>query len=164
MTPKTVDPYHAGIVKGDVFAKAKRGKVKGRIVVVHHLKLDNRGYQLIPAGSRVVLDNEIHELISTDERKARPGKEVNSAGVIGFTRFTTGGVIVVGDKVSIGHAGVGLIAGFDETHVPNHLNIIIKTSSKVSGFDLGIELEDEVVISPQDFEKGNRLIRKSRPE
>jgi hypothetical protein len=37
----------------------------------------------------------------------------------------------------IGEKEIGMIAGFDETHAPNHLNII-KAPAKVSGFDLGM--------------------------
>lgn len=147
MIKKKIDPYQAGMVKGDAWVKVKKRVVKGKIVVVADRKWDNRGYQLIPMLSRAVLSNEIHELISTDETKPKPGEEVNSGGVIGFVEFTAGGVIVVGDKVTIGKKEIGYIAGFDETHFPNHLNIIIKTDKRLSGFDLNIKLEDDVNIS-----------------
>lgn len=147
MATRGVDPYQAGIIKGDIYANAKKRKVTGKIVVVQDLKLDNRGLKLIPVPSRVFLSQGIHELISTDEEKAKPGEEVNSVAVIGFLEFTQGGVITVGDKMMIGEKEIGIIAGFDETHAPNHLNIIIKAPAKVSGFDLGIELEDDVIIS-----------------
>jgi len=145
--PKGVDPYQAGIIKENPYARAKKRTVKGKIVVVHDLKLDNRGYKLIPSPSRVILSGEIHELISTDEEKAKPGEEVDSAGIIGFAEFTVGGVLAAGDTVTIGKKEIGPIAGFDESHAPNHLNIIIKTSDKVSGSDLKIELEDDLIIS-----------------
>lgn len=146
-TPKGVDPYRAGIIRENPYERARKRTVKGKIVVVHDLKLDNRGYKLIPSPSRVVLSGEIHELISTDEDKAQPGGEVNSAGIIGFAEFTTGGVLAAGDTVAIGKEEIGPIVGFDESHAPNHLNIIIKTPEKASGFDLRIELEDDLIIS-----------------
>ena len=147
MNTRGVDPYGAGLIKDNIYEKAKKRSVRGNIVVVLDLKLDNRGYKLIPSPSRVVLSQAIHELISTEEENAKPGEEVNSVGVIGFMEFTNGGVIAAGDRVVIGEREVGSIAGFDETHAPNHLNIIIKAPRKVSGFDLGVELEEGVVIS-----------------
>jgi hypothetical protein len=147
MNSKGVDPYQAGMIKEDVYAKAKKRKVRGLVVVVLDVKLENRGYKLIPAPSRAVLSGEIHELISTDEEKAKPGEEVNGIGVIGFAEFTVGGVLAAGDKVVIGKMEIGVVAGFDETHAPNHLNIIIRTFRRVTGLDLGIELEEEVTFS-----------------
>jgi len=147
MIKKGIDPYQAGLIKDNIYEMAKKRPVRGNIVVVLDLKLDRRGYKLIPSPSRVVLSQAIHELISTEEETAKPGEEVNSVSVIGFVEFTHGGVIAAGDKVMIGEREVGSIAGFDETHTPNHLNIIIKVPKKVSGFDLGVELEERVVIS-----------------
>ena len=43
-----------------------------------------------------------------------------------------------------GVIGVGTVIGFDETHLPNHLNIVIYTVSLVTGRDLGAQLGDEV--------------------
>jgi hypothetical protein len=147
MQPKRIDVYQSGLIKGNPYEKAKKREVRGKIVVVLDLKLDKRGYKLIPTPSRVVLSREIHELISTDEEKARPGKEVNRMAVIGFAEFTTGGVLALGDKVTIGGREIGAVVGFDETHTPNHLNIIILTTKRDSGLDLGIELEDDVIFS-----------------
>lgn len=147
MVKKGVKPYQAGIVKENSWAKVKKRQVHGRIVVMADAKWDNRGYQLIPIVSRVVIYHEIHELISTDESNAKPGEEINRGGVIGFVEFTVGGVIAVGDKVTIGKKEVGVIGGFDETHFPNHLNIIIKVMERSSGVDLNIKLDDDVIIS-----------------
>jgi len=147
MEKKRTDPYQTGIIKENPYEKAKKREVRGKIVVVLDLKLDKRGYKLIPTPSRVVLSREIHELISTDEEKATPGQEVNRMAVIGFAEFTRGGVLAVGDKVTIGGREIGVVVGFDETHAPNHLNIIILTTKRVSGFDLRVELEDDVTFS-----------------
>lgn len=147
MERKRTDPYQSGLIKDNPYEKGKKREVRGKIVAVLDLKLDNRGYKLIPTPSRVILSREIHELISTDEEKAKPGEEVNCIGVIGFTEFITGGVLAVGDKVIIGGTGIGLIVGFDETHAPNHLNIIIRTVKRATGFDLNIELEEDVIFS-----------------
>lgn len=147
MHAKTLDPYGAGIVKKDVYATAKRRMPEGVMVVVIDLKLDNRRLQLIPTPSRAVLRGEIHELLVTDEEGAKPGTEVNSIGVIGFMEFTLGGMIAAGDDVFVGRRLIGTIAGFDETHCPNHINIVLKSTRKMSGSELGIELEEEVTLS-----------------
>ncbi len=35
----------------------------------------------------------------------------------------------MGDKVSVGAKPLGVLAGYDETHMPNHMNIVVKTPS-----------------------------------
>ena len=147
MGSQGVDPYKNQLIKGNPFDRAKKRMLKGLIVAVTDVKFDNRGYQLIPQLSRAILSGEIHELITTAENKAKPGGEVNSVGVIGFVEFTVGGIVAVGDKVTIRDRNVGLIAGFDETHFPNHINIIIKAAKRVSGFDLDLDVENEVIIA-----------------
>ncbi len=147
MDSKGIDPYRDHLIKGNPYDEAKKRPLKGKIVVVTRVKLDNRGLKLIPQLSRAVLRGDIHELITTAENQAGPGVEVNSIGLIGFAEFTQGGMVAVGDKLTIGNKMVGLIAGFDETHYPNHLNIIIKAAESVSGFDLNVDIEDELVIT-----------------
>lgn len=147
MTIETFDPYKSGIISGNVYASAKRRAVRGNIVVVIDLKLNGRRLQLIPTPGRAVLSGEIHELLMTDEENAGPGTEVNSVGVVGFMEFSRAGVIAAGDRVIIAGKAIGSIAGFDETHCPNHLNIVVKSSQRMTGFDLGIEVEDAVSIS-----------------
>ena len=36
---------------------------------------------------------------------------------------------MVGDKVSVDGRHLGALAGFDETHMPNHMNIVVRTGS-----------------------------------
>lgn len=146
MAIETVDPYKTGLIKENVYERAKRRTVKGNVVVVLDIKLDGRRLQLIPMTGRAILSGEIHELLLTDEENAGPGAEVNSVGVVGFMEFTHGGIIAAGDKVTIGSRVIGAIAGFDETHYPNHLNIVMRTSRRMTGFDLMIEVEDPVTI------------------
>jgi len=42
-------------------------------------------------------------------------------------------MLVYGDSVVIGGKTVGTIAGFDESHFPNHYNIVIKGPRRLSG-------------------------------
>lgn len=141
------DPYREALLKENPFS-AKR-EVRGKLVVVLTGKLENRSLHLISPISRAVQKNEVHELIVTDEREAEPGKVVERVAYLGFVEFDCGGVLVAGDEVSYGSIVLGRIAGFDETHLPNHLNIVLYSPGRLDGAELGLRLES--VIS---FKKG----------
>jgi hypothetical protein len=81
----------------------------------------------------------VHELIFTDETAARPGTSVNRIAYLGFFVAEQSGVIVEGDEFFLEGQLVGNLAGFDETHMPNHLNIVIKAlSGRKTGLELGV--------------------------
>jgi len=92
---------------------------------------------------------EIHELILTDERAATPGSTVDRVAYLGFAEVTAGGLIVARDVLTIGGEIIGQIAGYDETHMPNHLNIVVVGDSFASGFDRGLWLGSPVRIESQ---------------
>lgn len=139
-----MDPYKEKLITGSLCSK--KALVRGRVVAVMDAKLSHRGLQLIISPTRVLLSSEIHELIVTDEEDAGPGKAVNRIAYIGFFELEKGGVVAKGDKVTLKRKTIGEIVGFDETHAPNHLNIIIKSSKRKSGEELGIELGDKLSI------------------
>lgn len=139
----TVDPYKAGMFKANPYAA--KTPIKGKLVVVLDGKLEGRSLQLMTPISRALCQHEIHELILTDEMEAGPGKTVNKIAYLGFFEVTQGGVMVAGDQLTIGGKSVGVIAGFDETHMPNHLNIIVKNSNRETGVEQGLQLGDEVI-------------------
>lgn len=139
----TVDPYKAGMFKFNPYAA--KTPIKGNLVVVLEGKLEDRSLQLLTTISRALCKHEIHELILTDETEAGPGKQVNKIAYLGFFEVTDGGVMVAGDELSIGGKKIGVIAGFDETHMPNHLNIVVKADTRNSGVELGLQLGDEVI-------------------
>ena len=56
--------------------------------------------------------------------------------------------MVVGDKVSWNNSLLGIVAGFDNTHMPNHQNIILYSPKISTGKKLNIELEDKILIHP----------------
>ena len=85
-------------------------------------------------------------MIVTDEQEAKPGSEVNKIAYWGFFEVTHATVVAVNDEITVGGKCVGRIAGFDETHMPNHLNIVIKAEERVPGAELGLELGDKVRI------------------
>jgi len=137
------DPYKEGMFKKNPYAKKR--PVKGVIKVVLEGVYEERGLNLIVQPSRCLLKNEIHELILTTE-EAKPGDKVNKIAYLGFFEVTEGSVVVFQDPVKIGGKKVGIIAGFDETHSPNHYNIVVKGDELISGKDRLIELDMEVEI------------------
>nr|WP_255688595.1 hypothetical protein [Tepidanaerobacter sp. GT38] len=124
---------------------AKKKPLKGSLVVVLDGTYEERGLQLIPQPSRCLVANEVHELILTDENK-KPGDTVNKIAYIGFFAVKESTVITVGDEVKINGHLIGKIAGFDETHMPNHYNIVIYGEERVSGNQRNLNLDDEVII------------------
>lgn len=138
-----VDPYQAGMFTGNPYAEKR--DVLGRLVVVLRGKLEHRGLNLIAPISRAVQKNEIHELIITDEEGAGPGKKVDSIAYAGFVEIIAGGVLLAGDELICAGKVLGRIAGFDETHLPNHLNIVMKAEKRVDGVEMGLEIESEVI-------------------
>ncbi|HQA59459.1 MAG: hypothetical protein WBJ82_11425 [Tepidanaerobacteraceae bacterium] len=137
------DPYKTGMFKTNPYAKKKA--LKGNLVVVLDGKYEERGLQLIPQPSRCLVADEVHELILTDEAK-KPGDVVNKIAYIGFFVVRESTVITVGDEVKINGQVIGNIAGFDETHMPNHYNIVIYGEERTSGNERNLDLDDEVVI------------------
>lgn len=134
------DPYERNMFKqfNPYFAKCT---VVGRVVVVLDGNFDERGLQLIKPTSRVLKKNEIHEFILSDE-SLEPGGTVNRIAYLGFVEIIQGGVIVSGDPVIVGGKVVGKIGGFDETHMPNHLNIIL-AGDRISGRSMDLVLDME---------------------
>lgn len=139
-----MDPYKRGLLKGP--PECRKTEVLGKFVVVLNTCWEKRGLQLITPYTRAMLTNEIHEFITTEEKKVTPGDTVNSTATLGFVQIKKGGVIMVGDEVVIEGRGIGRIAGFDETHMPNHLNVVIRCKAKKTGFDLGIQPGQGIVI------------------
>jgi hypothetical protein len=139
-----MDPYKDKLIAGSLCSK--KTLVRGRVVAVMDAKLSRRGLQLIISPTRVLLSGQIHELIVTDEEDAGPGKVVNRIAYVGFFELEKGGVVTKGDKVILQGKSIGEIVGFDETHAPNHLNIVIKSSKRKNGEELGVELGDRLTI------------------
>jgi len=142
MTPS--DPYARKLIRPDFF-HAKRD-VAGVVAVVLDGYLDNRSLSLIQPISRAYPRGSIIELIATEEASAVPGGAVQAIAYLAFVEVLTGGVIVVGDEVVVRGEVVGTIAGYDDTHMPNHQNVIVAVTKRVSGKDLKWQVEDQVEI------------------
>ena len=137
-----VDPYKAKLASIDFF-KSKR-KIDGVIVVVMDARIENRNIQLIHPMSRCVRKGEICELVTVDSPDAFPGNIIQDASYIGFAEILCSGSLVVGDIVKIKNKPIGRICGFDETHAPNHMNIVIQTEKPLTGTEMGLSIEDEI--------------------
>lgn len=142
------DPYKSGMFKSNPYAQKRT--CEGKLAVVLDGKMEGRKLQLIVPPSRAVLAGEIHELIVTDETDAAPGVQVNSIAYWGFFEVLKSTVIVSGDTVWIAGKKLGVIAGFDETHMPNHLNIVIKAADRQTGVEIKLQLEDQIIIKKEE--------------
>ncbi len=138
------DPYARNLIKNDFYYS--KIDITGKFVVVLDGKLENRGLELIKPISRVFTKGTIIELIATDDDNAKPGNKVDNIAYIGFLELNNGGVVITGDELLWNGKTIGTIAGFDDTHMPNHQNTIVKVSKRISGKELGIKLNDELII------------------
>ena len=105
-----------------------RRPVMGETVALLHIAFEDRGLKLMETKSRTVKKYEIHELMITDE-DAAPGGGADRVRAIGFFEITDSGLIVVGDEVWIEDRFLGYLAGYDQTHMPNHLNVVVKSKT-----------------------------------
>ena len=110
------------------------------------IQVDKRTLHLIPPISRALKKNEIHELIVTYEKDAKPGTFVNHVSYLAFIEINRGGIMVVGDEVYRNNDLLGTVVGFDDTHMPNHQNIILYSPERKTGKELNINLEDLIII------------------
>jgi hypothetical protein len=141
-----MDPYE-NLLEDNPYKSGYKRPVTGELVVALDVSYDNRGLQLIAPLSRAVPTGDIHELILTDESDPRKDETVDSGAVIGFIEIQQGGVVAVGDGFILGDRRFGTVVGFDESHAPNHQNIVISTDDCRSGvamdLDLGISVRFE---------------------
>jgi len=120
-------PYDPRLITPKVYGD--RRPVEGEVAALLHITFERRGLKLIQARSRAMPLSEIHELMITDEEEAGPGGGADRVSAIAFFEVKRGGVVVVGDEVSVGGKVLGKLAGFDLTHMPNHMNVLVKTKS-----------------------------------
>lgn len=145
MSEQKKDPYVSGLHVS--LGKLKKQDIRGTMVGVAEGVANDRGLNLMPQRQRVLQKNEIHELQTTDEVDAEPGRTVNKVGIIGFVEITQGGVIGVGDTVFINDREIGKVIGFDETHFPNHYNFVLFSVERNTGIGLGLHVGDNVRIA-----------------
>jgi hypothetical protein len=126
------------------YARAHRRPLAARLVAVLDHAMSGRGYCLLPLPSRAIRAGDIHEIVATADPRAAPGATVDEVAIVGFAEFTRGGILVVGDHVRLAGRELGRIVGFDEMHLPNHLNILIRADPCETGVALGAVVEDRI--------------------
>ena len=117
--------------------------LRERIVTVLQGVSERRGLRLEAYRSRALPRHSIHELMLTDEA-AGPGDTVMRVALSCFFEVEQQGVLLIGSEVYAGDLRLGVVAGFDETHMPNHQNICLRSDSLVDGKSAGIEVEGVV--------------------
>ena len=118
--------------------------VKGAVVTVLDSTHEARGLKLISTYSRALPKNSIHEIIATDETGKKPGDTADKIAYLAFFEVTRGGCIIVGETLFVDGQAIGEIIGFDETHEPNHINIIIGVKSRQTGPQLRIKAGSKI--------------------
>lgn len=103
--------------------------------------------QLEPHPSRAVQAGEIHELAVTDDPAAMPEARVERVAYVAFFEVVRGGVILSGDRVTLGGRGLGRVAGFDCTHFPNHMNVLVFSPEWPTGRELDLAVEESLLFS-----------------
>ena len=129
-----LDPYAEGIVskKLHIFKDPILAKAIG--ILTNAAK--GRNMVLIPNSSRAVLYNEVHELVCTTENR-KQGETVNNVAYLAFIVFEESGVIAVDDILITDGVEMGRVIGFNEIHMPNHINIVIQTHELTTGIQAG---------------------------
>ncbi len=134
------DPYAANKLDTK-YPCADKSIVNGKLCTILDARAQNRGLELVQYPSRAVQKYEIHEIILTAEPEAGPGAKVNNISYLGYFEVLESGVIWVGDKVLVGGKEIGTLAGYDMTHFPNHMNIIIKIDGDLyTGLEAGVKV------------------------
>ena len=118
---------------------AKR-HVVGELIYVFSLRIDERWMKLENLPSRALKVGEIHELIVSSDAGLKPGAGVKDVAYIGFFEVETSGIAEIGDEVWSDDCHLGTLAGFDLTHYPNQLNIVLATHDARTGAELELNL------------------------
>ena len=123
--------------------------VEGEAVTVLDSTHEARGLNLISTYSRALKKNSIHELIATDEADQKPGGTANRIAYLAFFEVTRGGCIIAGVTLFVDGQPVGEIVGFDETHEPNHINIVVGVKQRATGRQLKIGIGSKIRFARQ---------------
>ena len=123
---------------------AANRSVEGEVVTVLDSTHEARGLKLISTYSRALQKDSIHELIATDETGAKPGSTVNRIAYLAFFEVSRGGCVIVGEALWLGKRAVGTVVGFDETHEPNHINIIVGVGRRQTGRQLKFSVRGKI--------------------
>lgn len=106
----------------------------------------HRGMRLAPAGSACVRAGDIHELVVTRDDVDDAEALIDHIAYVGFLEFTDPAMLTRGDTFWYGEELLGWFAGYDESHLPNHLNLILHGPRLVTAEDLDLRPGDTIVV------------------
>ena len=95
--------------------------VEGEIIAV--LEAKGSGLKLSQHWSRALKLHEIHEVMLTADEVA-PDEDLPRFTAIAFFEVTQGGHTVLGDKAFLGETELGVLAGYELNHMPNHMKMV----------------------------------------
>jgi hypothetical protein len=137
------EPHGSGLL--DKYPYVAKSDVIGRLVCILDARSEERGMELTIHPSRAVCQGEVHELAITDDSHAAPNYLLNKVAYLAFFSVEQGGIILVGDSVSVDEVELGKVVGFDLTHFPNHMNLLVGAKQRKTGLELGLNLGDLVM-------------------
>ncbi len=91
--------------------------------------------------TRCIQKGEIHELVCL-KKEEQGTVNFKDAWYLGFIEFNGGGVLAKGMTLEVNEQIIGTLVGFDDTHTPNHYNLLISTENPKTGPELGIKVGD----------------------
>jgi hypothetical protein len=126
---------------------SEKRSVSGRWVAIMDHARSDRAMTLSPFRTRCLRQGEIHEVLlcAAGTRRDEP---IDYVTYLGFGEIASGGVVEVGDTLYHGQQPLGVVLGFDETHVPNHYNIVVSSPAPLSGRAQGLTLADTFCLRP----------------
>jgi len=132
-----------------------RRPVSGEFVnVFEEAKTEEGGMRkLLNVVPRILHQGEIHEIFITDHKDVKPGSSIKKYSVLGQFEVSAGGMIRVGDNVSIGGREIGNVAGYEACKVlraplMDVVHIILSSDKKATGNELNLKLGDKIVFNP----------------
>jgi hypothetical protein len=128
-----------------------RATMTGRwVAVMEHRRL-SRGMKLERWQTRAVSAGSVHELMTTPAPPPSGSDCIDEVAYLGFAEFT-GGLLAVGDAVHEADGTLlGHVLGFDDTHLPNHMNVILLSEDRRTGRQRGLPAGGGLqVVSPAD--------------
>jgi len=132
----------------------KKKNTEAIVSAVMGHKRNDRAMKMAKWKARCVKVGDIHEFLISIEYKENRKLILNNFVYLGFFEFKKGGVIEIGDRVTLASGKViAEIIGFDDEHLPNHMNIVAKSNENKTGEELGLNLMQKIIIvSKNEFE------------
>ena len=122
--------------------------IRGSWSAIMTLERSDRGMILTPFRTRCLRTGDIHEFVLCGDG-LNPNEPIDRVSYLGFGEILTGGVAEIGDGFYVDGKLLGTLIGFDETHAPNHYNILIASNRLLPGSTLGLQVDGEFSIRGQ---------------